>query len=673
MGKSRLGGLSLNAASGRGIIEEIARASGLPIGADDLVDAIVDMVPQGFFPKKQIRQILMAKRLAIFENEAKHLDYENFGNAITPDFSDFAYLERSTKHLTRDSLQVYMRVPAKVAGVMFNLTDGRTIAATEVTPDEFQADTISYTFRLDETLAATNLPAWPSLSAQLFSSVTLRYSNAGPKNTYAAVDMQPMPGKNGVVWEANIGIPPGSTYYYFEVVLQEPLIFKTLDRDYIAGLDPTTVTLEQLFAPEAMKSYQIDGWAMPDPRNLQIVDRGVIDELFTPDLNPIITDILASPAAVGLIQKAIAGQPINVNEFLSLATPRQQNRIRSILLRNTNRIVTKFETAFDPMLASVFTVRRPTPGSSLWFANIDNIADGNYYLGAVVHDTDGNPLDQIQETFTVDTRAPQADIRMMPGNANAAGYTNEEGIYVAAAIDATAEARLNIMGMPKRADVGPGMGYLFYQQIELDADGIPQSTWMPLTVDSTMLTSRIWSAVVERQGERIAPLLKQMAPQLVGGLDNAAIQGLLATTTPQSVLALLSPDLIQKSANPFLKSLEPFIGRVQLNEAQSELIIQALGATVDIVDHLVPVTFEASEHVVMPIHSLAVGDYGIRAMGIDTLFNVDSYTEPTRLRIVMPDYDKTALQPPVSVTEMVMVIPMIPMKLELSSQILRRM
>ena len=646
LGKSRLGGLSLNAASGRGFIEEIIRASGLPLGADALVDAIVDMVPQGFFPKKQIRQILMAKRLSIFENEAKHLDYENFGNAITPDFTDFAYLERSTKHLTRDNLQVYMRVPAKVGGVTFNLTGGRTVEGTEVTTDEFQADTIPYMFSLDETLAATNLPAWPSLASQLFSSVTLRYSDTGPKGKYFAEDMVATPGKNGVVWEAKVGLPPkGGIYYYFEVMLAEPVSFKTLDRDAIAAMDPTTVTLAEFLS--ATREYTIEGWAMPDPRNLQMVDRGIIDALFTSDLNRAVTDVLISPQASVIIQKALMGQPINVSEFLNVATPKQQRRIQRILERNANRIVTKFETTFDPMLASVFTVPRVNPQSeSLWVAQIDNIADGNYYLGAVVHDADGNPLDQVQETFTVDTSAPEADIQIVPGSANVTGYTNAEGIYVATALDAGA-ATLNVKGMPKFANIGEGVGYLFYQQIGLDAYGNPQSTWMPLSVESTMLTSRIWSALVERQGAQLASFLKQSAPQLVGGLDNTAIQGLLGTMTPQSLLALLTPDLIQRSANPFLKSLEPFIGRFQLNENQAQLIIDALGATVDMVDHLVPVTFDPSDHVVMPIQgenmSLMIGDYGIRAMGIDTLFNLGSYAEPTHVRIVMREHDAVSV------------------------------
>ncbi len=642
-GKSRLGGLSLNASSGRLFVEQIIQASGLPLDADTLVDAVLDAVPRGFLPKKQIRQILMANRLSIFEQEAKQLDFENFGNAITPNFADFAYLEASSKHLTRDSLQVYMRVPAKVGGVTFGLTGGETVSGTEITTEQFQGDTISYTFRLDETLAATNLPAWPSLDAQLFSSVTLRYSNTGPMGDYIAVDMQPMAGTDGVVWETEIGIPfRGSTYYYFEVVLTEPVEFTTLDREAIAAMDPTTVSLADVLHPDNIHTIEIQQWAMPDPKNLQIVDRGIVAELFTPDLSGVITDILASPRVSGILQRALAGQQVGIGEVLSAATPRQQSRIASILARNANRITTQFENVPDPMLASVFTVPRVNMETeSLWVAEIPDIADGSYYLAATVHDANGNPLDLVQEMLTVDTSAPEAGIQIMDGG-NTTGYTNAEGIYVATAPHAGAAA-LNIMGMPKGASVGAGQGYLFYQEIALDADGNPLSTWMPLTVESTMLTSRIWSALVSRQGNDLAGFLKQSAPQLVGGLDNDAIQALLSTTTPQSVLALLSPGLIQDFANPFLKSLQPFIGRFQLTESQAQLIIDALGGTLGIVDHLVPVTFDASGHLTMPIQGdhmpLLLGDYGIRAMGIDTLFNIGSYTEPTRLRIVAPEYD----------------------------------
>ena len=147
-----------------------------PLEPDQLVDLVLDAVPKGYLPKKQIRQILMSNRLSVFAQEASQLDYENFGNAITPNFADFAYLEPSlSKNVTRDNLHLYMRVPAQVGGVTFNLTgaDGRTAEGTPITEEIFQGNNIPYTFRLDETLAATNLPAWPSLSTSLFSEVKL--------------------------------------------------------------------------------------------------------------------------------------------------------------------------------------------------------------------------------------------------------------------------------------------------------------------------------------------------------------------------------------------------------------------------------------------------------------------------------------------------------------------
>ncbi len=645
-GKSRLGGLSLNSASGRrfieGFINQIAPA-GLTIEAEIVVDAILDAVPRGYLPKKQIRQILLSKRLTAFPKEADYLDAENFGNAITPNFADFLYTDFGTvpnqKYLTSDGLHVYTRVPAKVAGVEFGLSDGTTKAGTPVTMDELGADTIPYTFRLEETLAATNLPAWPDLNAQLFSSVTLRYSNAGLMADYIAIDMQPVSGENGVVWETELGIPPGgSTYYYFEVVLAEPLNFTALDRDAIAALDPTTVTLADVFDPANLHKIRIDGWAMPDPRNLQLADRGIVNQLFTPDLIAEFSEILASPQVIDIAVKAFAGQQVNINEVLNVATSKQLNKIRRMLFRNANALTTQFENEFDPMLASVFTVPRvDLETHSLWTAHLDIPVDGNYQLKVDVLHEDGTILDRIQENITVDTSAPEADIGISPSDANATGYWNDD-IFVATAPTAGTAAMLNIMGMPKAADIGPGTGYLFYQMIGLNEDGTPYlgepstyqpNTWMPLTVDSTMLVSNIWEAVkgAIAAGELDAP-------------SDPILQAAFALPL-SGVLGILNADLIQQFAGPFLKGLEPYIGFSSLSDSQAQLIVDVLGATIDIVDHLVPVTFDASDHLVMPIQGegmpLLVGNYGIRAMGIDTLLNIGSYTAPTHLRIVAPN------------------------------------
>ena len=49
-------------------------------------------------------------------------------------------------------------------------------------------------------------------------------------------------------------------------------------------MDPTTITLEEVLDRENRHKYTITKWAMPDPRNLQMVDRGIIDALITTDL-----------------------------------------------------------------------------------------------------------------------------------------------------------------------------------------------------------------------------------------------------------------------------------------------------------------------------------------------------------------------------------------------------
>ena len=654
LGKSRLGGLDNNRLSGRQFVSETLEAMGISLETlagfgytqDKVIDEIFKLVPNGMLPKKQIKQVLASKHIKYFDDVidgqdlGQQLDYENFGNAITPMLLELAYQnEPNRKYVTRDNLNVYARVPsANVGGVMFNLTNGRTVEGTQITSAAFGADTFPYTFRLEETLAATNLPAWPGLSAQLFSNVVLRYSQTGLNGDYIAVNMQPTTGiDGGVVWETEIGVTAGSTYYYFEVTLAEPVTLEVLDREKIAAivqhvLGGNTVSMSQVL--QATNDYTIEGWAMPDPRNLQLADRGIINAIFTADFKAALISAMAGP-----ISKAVSGQQPTANDIVN-ALGKHQRRLQNILLRNANALTTQFENAFDPMLSSVFTLPRIDAATeSIWAASIDSIADGNYYLGAVVHDANGNPLDQMQGEFTVDTSAPEAGIHITPG-ANATGYVNAEGVYVATAPAAGTTATLNITGTPKVADVAPGEGYLFYQEIKLDADGMPQSAWMPLTIDATMLSSRIWD-------ETLAQLERQGAiPQQFSFIQGVPFE---------QVLALLSPGLVQQYANPFLKqyvnpllkTLAPNIGDAQLSEEDSQTLLDILGATIDLINSI-PITYgEPNNTVTMAIQGeqmpLLLGDYGVRAMGVDTLFNISAHTAPTHVRIVSPEYDTAAV------------------------------
>ncbi len=636
IGRSRLGGLELNKLSAARFLDELFGAIGLPIeafrGQELLVDSILELIPKGYLPKKQIRQLLSSKDIRSFADQAgeQGLDRENFGNAIMPMLSEVVFTDTPNRtYLTSNNLNVYTRVPsADIGGVEFALTNGQTVAGTQLTPKIFGADTFYYTFRLEEALAATNLPAWPALKSQLFSSVVLRYSQTGLNGDYIAVDMQPTNTAKGVVWEMEIGVTPGSTYYYYEVTLVEPLAFEILDRQVVNDLlkkvvDGNTVQLADVFS--ATKSYTIEKWAMPDPRNLQLADRGLLEQLFTPNLQAVIGEVIGE--LIGELD--LQGGALTLKPVLD-ALGKHRAKLNNILLRNTEQIVMQFESAFDPMLASVFTIPDIKPETeSIWAANIDSIADGNYYLKATVYDKAGNPLDQMQGEFTVDTNAPEAMLQITPGD-NAGGYLNEEGIYIATA-PAPGAATLNVSA-GQIAGIAPGEGYLVFQEVKLDTDGMPQSTWMPLTIDATLVASPLWDAV--RTQLETQDLLKGNL-KFVKGLSLDAILG------------LLTPGLIQTYANPFLKSLEPFlesfIGPLQLNEAQSKMLHNVLGPSVDLIN-AIPVTFGVPHNTVtMPIQGeqlpLLVGDYGVRAMGIDGLFNVSSHTEPTRIRIVAPVYD----------------------------------
>ncbi len=646
-GQSRLGGLSLNRVSGRAFIREIVKATGLPASsADPLVEPVVDFIlaqiPQGILPKKAIRQILASEQpVSVFaEGKKSQLDFENFGNAITPSLviSDFADVFTGDfdvkKYLTSDNLNLYVRVPDVLEGgnVKFNL-NGRTVEAERITPVEFQQDTIPYTFRLDESLAATNLPAWPGSDTQIFSSVVLRYSQTGLNGDYIAVTMNP---KGNGVWESDeIGIlAKGNTFYYFEVTLTHPVKLEVINPEVLLQIAAAGTST----AP-AVKEYIIENWSMPDPRNLQLAQRGIIDALFTPDLQAAMAALLASPEVRPLIEAAYAGQPIEGTAIANAIPRKEITKLQNLFFRNVFRLTSPFEGKpdengvyrggnFDPLLASVFSVPEvDIETDSFWFANIDSIADGASNLQAGVYNANAELVDQIMVDFEVDTTAPAADIVFGDGvtnfGENVTGYRNKEDIYVATAPN-TGAAYLNITS--SSSDVGEGKGYLIYQIIALDANGKPDpaDTWLPLTVKNSMVASDIWK-IVRGQLE---------------GQSDPTLQA-AATLELDDVLPLLNAQLVQQFANPFLK---PF--GIKLTEEQSALLANLIGAAVQDLN-LIPLTYDTSRVMMMPVQGenldLLTGNFGIRAMGIDTLFNVGSDVAPTPLRVVLPEWDRTSV------------------------------
>ena len=679
-GKSQLGGLSINRISGRKFLADLLMtATGLSIQElavlsgqtqDELVEMVVQLVPKEVpFTKKQIRAFLKSDPRPIFAGEedgslAQGLDAENFGNAITPMLLDLIYddgmgdrTDPNRKYLTRDSLNLYVRVPlpsAKVGGVKFSSSDGVLQEEGQLVgdPTVLSGEFISYTFRLEEALAATNLPSWPALEdelEQLFESVTLYYSDE-LKDGYSGTPMDPMPGPNGVVWETTKEITQGNSFYYYHVELAHPLMLKTLDREKLAELFKEASggggipTVSDIL--NATKTYRITEWSMPDPRNLQLADRGLLDALFDDNFRA------ALASSLNPLLASIGSGVLPTAQELVNALGKDRLKLQNILLRNSEKVTMRFEEAFDPMLSSVFTIYKIDPESeSLWVAELNDIPEGNYFLGAVVHDANENPLDLMQAEFTVDTKAPEADVKIEAGE-NTVVYPNDDGVYVATALEPGA-ATLKVTGVPgpgRSNYVAEGEGYLLYQIIGLNPeDGTPYmgesslqrpNTWMPLTPEATMLASTVWDQTIRQLVSQGA--LPEELDLSAAGLGVMPTENLTLDLV-NSVLPVLATPLglgfieNDPTLGPAIKGVNNFLGEDLLDPKVINLLVEVFGATVELINHI-PITYGDPNNDVMMLAQLGkdvlAGDYGIRALGIDTLFNVSSHTAPTRLRIV---------------------------------------
>ena len=666
-GKSRLGGLSINKISGRRFLANLVEtATGLPIEQvatlsgqtqNELVEMIVQLIPEAVpLSKRQIRGILNRDDFPIFTGKvddqdlAEGLDAENFGNAIMPMPIELLYTNDETdpnrKYLTRDSLNLYVRVPSvNVGGVKFSSSDGtlQKEGRRVSDPNILGSETVAYTFRLEEALAATNLPAWPALEdnlEQLFSEVTLRYSSDGLNGRYTGYPMNPTFTENGVVWETEVDVTQGNSFYYFDVVLAIPVTLDVLDREQLAKLAESAAegnlpSISDVLNATLDPPLEIKMWSMPDPRNLQLADRGILDALFDDKFRAALTN-----AAGPLLAKVLSGESLTQREILS-ALGKHQARLQKILQRNAGKVVTQFESGFDPMLSSVFSIPKVDPASeSLWVASFDDIQDGTYFVGAVVHDEAGSPLDQMWSDVTVDTKAPEARVEISAGD-NTAVYKNMDGVYVATTLE-LGTATLKVTGIPGAGPsnyVGQGYGYLLYQILGLNPDGTPDqgasslqrpNTWMPLTPEATMLASTIWD-------QTIAQLVDQGVLPEELALGGATLP--TKTITLDTVVAFLGTPLglgfIQN--NPTLKELGDLLDVNLVDPKVINLFLEVFDATVDLINHI-PITYGDPNNDVMMLaqigEDILLGDYGIRALGIDTLFNVSSHTPPTRLRIV---------------------------------------
>ena len=364
----------------------------------DLSQNLLSELPPGFNPTPELTDDITR----MFD-----IDQENFGNGITPRPAWHVLAGSSPpdpgRWLNGNQLNLYVVTGpiSSIQSVTFTLTGPQS----EEMIDEAMPVTAGYmhNFQLEEERAILFLPSWPSLNANapIFSGVTLMIDGHD-----VPVPMTPKLVGDEVVWEAPAELTANSTvYYYYQVELADPY-----------ELGDTIVS----------------SWPMPDPRNLQVQNRGIVETLLASDV-PELKEIV---------------------------------------------------TATDLKLRSVFNVPGPDEFESLWVAAFDFPAgaDGAYSVDTVVQYEGGLVRNIPNQMFTLDRTPPTADIMAAPGE-SAGLYEGPDG-YVAAA--RTDEGTLNLTAMPMAA-LSESAAYL-YQIIQLDDGGYPgNQVWDPITVAGEML------------------------------------------------------------------------------------------------------------------------------------------------------------------------------------------
>lgn len=587
----RLGGISVNTRHARDVLDKII---GLAIAGTDVAlqkggseqvlamiranpalqaavaQAIGDALPDGFIPAQ-----LLDDDLPLIFEQYENIDLENFGNAVTARVgAEGGILGSATPGLTRvvtgDKLDLYLATPrADVGSATFRI-DGVTRDAEEV------IDSLPHTFQLEEEQAILLLPAWPgSGSDGAFAAVTLMlaseelppaYHNLISRNAwsyrdtsdYQQASMSPRMINEKRVWDAQVDIEPGKIYYYYYVVeLAYPVQIQL-------GDDAGSIELMQ--------------YAMPDPRNLQLQDRGLVEALFTPELQAAIAPLL-NPVIAGIM----SGQPATVDDVAAGLTPESLFEILGAIINAAAPLVGQIAQTMDPQMISVFTVPLVNDAQSLWHASIDlsGFADGMHTIDANAFDSAGIQIDNrpvFGKTFMLDRAAPVYSVSAVAGQ-NSSMYMRDDDVLVSTGLPPVGEgspmATLQLMASANGdvSDVAEG----FYQIIRHSDDPAQQGseTWVNL-------------------------LSSDMAP---------IFQGL--TLDDLTEFMTMFPNLLSLNA-PAINGGVP---------AQMEMLIR--GANGD--------------------PALIVGEYGLRVVARDTVFNMSTDTAPIRLNIAPPDPDTASI------------------------------
>ena len=266
----------------------------------------------------------------------------------------------------------------------------------------------------------------------------------------------------------------------------------------------------------------------------------------------------------------------------------------------------------------------------------------------IVGDIDGDG----ESEFKVDYTAPEADINITTKDAAKGGYLSEvnyPGFHVYTAEQEGMPASLNITSTVTNGEiVGDGLGYLVYQCIVLDEQGRPLSTWMPLTLEnSTMVATGLWNLVVSNLPDNLKeiPIPGSDVP-----LDISLLPLDLIISGLQGEFPIPGVNNVEEI---IINAIKDFVG-ITITGDQYAVIIDLLDAAVDDLD-AVPITADPMFPMTIPLQlrkekleELGLSPelpvhFGVRALGIDTLFNVSSHVPPTKIRVVAPEWDRTSI------------------------------
>ena len=372
-------------------------------------------------------------------------------------------LDSLTSAASGGDVQDLLEDPKQIEAVKENVQDFLTeVTSAPSVPDDLKAQVTDLDKNLDSLDDVSNLASLAGgmdLSAlfgarslnRLIGPVAYNRFVAPPTSAdySGSAAMQPRQIGDQFIWETAINIEPAKIYYYyFEVEFVNPISVQ------FSGSSVNTISQ----------------WVMPDLRNMQLDDRGLVDQLLTPEVQDTMGPIL-DPLVSGIMGGGGASLEI---------APADQDKLIAILTQNATAVYEDILTTLSPKLVSMFATPKIAGDETLWVAkfDFDANADGDYQLGAAAYDSVGNTVDQLTpKSFVLDRTAPASTLEPAVVE-NVGHYIANDGTHVVSAIKPGSMGVLNLHARPtnSQADL---TGYLYYMKKD---DNEPTSTWFTLPV-----------------------------------------------------------------------------------------------------------------------------------------------------------------------------------------------